>query len=674
MYIQPTTIDWRITSKCNNSCPFCYASAQKKELSELEIDKIFNKLSVINPDHICITGGEPTLSKNFDYIIKKAIQYHYNIYLSSNGTNFFEKTIYYLDSLSKLSLPLDGYDVESYSINGRNSNGFENIKKILDYLKENPNYRCKVKITTMITAKNKNPEFFEKMLSFLRKYPIDIWKIYQFIPEGKGANYYSEYYISDNDYNLVEQNLNEICHDDDPNFIIDFAKRSQRQAAYFIIQPDGTVMIPVEQNDLLVEEIMIGDLKDGDITEIVKKWNQYINLDNYEKNIKRRGPGFALDTIDQHLISEIDHDPLATDEQLKNKINSILNSDYSLQYIKNRIDILFNKNVIKQIIPVMNTTSFGLGIHLANLTFENGIGKKDLIIDYLKNFPYTVWLVHCEALDSKMRYIESQHLYIRIGLLVRYDNDKICNDSDLTMKDLLGIIRNDFKEFKVMCEEDNVYKKYIREQKFILDNEEKYFSYDKVILSSNCTKKVSSKEYLVLKCLADLGKCGRISYDVLSAQTNLSIPKLKAIIEKLKNDKIINKFQVVLNMEVIDHVWYLYFIRLKNNYRDDYYIDEINKIENENSQDSVLTRKITHINCLNKGNWDLDFEIKIRNNNEKTRFDEFLNRKFGKIVDEFKVYHILKEYKFEFLTPLIFDRIKIKHKFFEKLTNISCKK
>ena len=179
-----SVIDWRITSQCNNNCKFCYGN--KDIISTQEVDKIIDFIKFSNCEAVCITGGEPLLDNNVYYIIEKLHKIGVAIYLSTIGTEFLANRKLIEPYISKLSLPLDGYDEQSNTINGRKANSFNIVKGILDYYKDsNPKFR--IKIGTVLTKKNMFQEHFEKIFNFLSNYSvIKKWKIFELIPEGRG--------------------------------------------------------------------------------------------------------------------------------------------------------------------------------------------------------------------------------------------------------------------------------------------------------------------------------------------------------------------------------------------------------------------------------------------------------------------------------------------------------
>ena len=103
----PEIVCWRITSKCNRNCPFCFRP-DRQDLPTEKIYKIIDNLAVHGVKGIGITGGEPLLRKDivkiFKYIWGKGIK----ICLATN-TDLYSK---YQKSINKyvetIGIPIEG--------------------------------------------------------------------------------------------------------------------------------------------------------------------------------------------------------------------------------------------------------------------------------------------------------------------------------------------------------------------------------------------------------------------------------------------------------------------------------------------------------------------------------------------------------------------------------------
>lgn len=72
-------------SKCNLNCSFCDSKYARKG-KKMSIEEIINKISNNNCKNVVLTGGEPTIQKDFSKIINELGRVGFKIYVETNGT------------------------------------------------------------------------------------------------------------------------------------------------------------------------------------------------------------------------------------------------------------------------------------------------------------------------------------------------------------------------------------------------------------------------------------------------------------------------------------------------------------------------------------------------------------------------------------------------------------
>lgn len=276
-------IDWRITSYCNDNCHYCYASDWFGELTRKDIFLLVEKIVESGCKRVCISGGEPLLCQCTLDVIKELYISDISVYLSTNGTNYMEQRKFIEPYITKLSLPLDGFDESSNAINGRKPSGFNDVIEILELYKA-VEHKFAIKIGTVLTKKNLTKKHFFNMYDILKNYPVDMWKIYEFIPEERGIKNERELQIKFNELEVFLSSINDILNSNIINVI--FTKRKSRNSAYFIIRPDGKVIIPVDRKN--VNEKVLGNLLTESLKDILKKWYKYIIIENVEDTVQNR--------------------------------------------------------------------------------------------------------------------------------------------------------------------------------------------------------------------------------------------------------------------------------------------------------------------------------------------------------------------------------------------------
>ena len=273
MKLLPEVITFRITSRCNNNCKCCFGPPKNlRELNFLKLKKIFKFLHKSGAKAIVLTGGEPLLRKDFKNIIQELKKYNFKIYLDTGGYSFFYQDLI-LKNIDVLGLP-----IYFPSYNYKNAADLKTIIKILGFVKGKKD-RPTIRIGTVVTKENIN--YLKRIGNLIKKYPIDIWKLYEFTPQNINAvKNKSVLEISAKQFDAaakkVKMNFSRF-------FRVVVSKRRSRSKAYFFIGSDGFVFMPIDDGDIC-KEMKIGSIFELDI---IKKWKKLILRKNYITNFRR---------------------------------------------------------------------------------------------------------------------------------------------------------------------------------------------------------------------------------------------------------------------------------------------------------------------------------------------------------------------------------------------------
>lgn len=268
----PEIVSFRITSKCNNNCKYCYGPPQNlEEMNFLKLKRMFHLFSKNGVKAIVLCGGEPLVREDFEDIIKELKKFNFKIFLDTNGDLFFKYKDLIAENIDVLGLPIDFPD-KSY----RNSDNLNTVLKILTFFK-NKSKKPIIRIGTVITKDNINE--LEKIGDLIKDYPIDIWKIYEFIPQNNAVKNKSFLEVSHQQFNETSQKIKDKFSE---YFKIVISKRKDRTNAYFFVASNGEVFMPVDDFDVC-REIKLGNVFDENIVE---KWKKFVSENNYQSNAK----------------------------------------------------------------------------------------------------------------------------------------------------------------------------------------------------------------------------------------------------------------------------------------------------------------------------------------------------------------------------------------------------
>ncbi len=241
MSTQVVTIDFHVTSECNQECPYCWRPVGfEYPLATETAIHIITRVKEVGARRIVFTGGDPLKRPDLGPLIRHAKEIGLEVALSTTGD---ELTSAFLDEFAAcidlISLPLDG-STEEVNVRTKKEGHFAAIMRALDWLRGHP--AMDVKLCTPVTRHNLEdvPNIVRLADDYARTTQARVfYNIFQTFPRSMEPRKWDELLVTDDEFAALERQLA-----GQARIRLNFLSHATLDRLYVMIFPDGSLVIP----------------------------------------------------------------------------------------------------------------------------------------------------------------------------------------------------------------------------------------------------------------------------------------------------------------------------------------------------------------------------------------------------------------------------------------------
>jgi len=236
------TIDFHVTSECNQECPYCWGpQGFERPVDTDTAEAIVRKIAAVGARRVVFTGGDPVLRPDLGHLLRVAKEVNLEVAVSTTGDELTREFLRESgDAIDLISLPLDGSS-EEVSSHTKKQGHFAAIMRDLEMLADFPD--IDVKVATPVTRLNLGdvPTIASLLDEQAARMPNRLfYNVFQAFPRAMGDVAWEEFVVSDAEFQQLRHEVEARPH----RYRINWLSHETLDRLYVMIFPDGTLTVP----------------------------------------------------------------------------------------------------------------------------------------------------------------------------------------------------------------------------------------------------------------------------------------------------------------------------------------------------------------------------------------------------------------------------------------------
>jgi radical S-adenosyl methionine domain-containing protein 2 len=236
-----STVDFHITTKCSQACPYCWGPRRLRNAVDMEnAQRIIAFIKKSGVRRIVFTGGDPLQRPDALDLVRYAKETGLETALSTTGDLVTPEILGALSPyLDLISLPLDG-STEEINSRTKHRGHFSAIMQSLEWLRSYPN--IDVKVCTPVTRHNLSD--VPAIAKLVDEYSYTtaarvFYNVFQAFPRAMFSAKWERLLVTDEEFSSLESQIGT-----QKNIQVNFLDHDTLDRLYVMVFPDGSMIIP----------------------------------------------------------------------------------------------------------------------------------------------------------------------------------------------------------------------------------------------------------------------------------------------------------------------------------------------------------------------------------------------------------------------------------------------
>ncbi len=240
---QVATIDFHVTSECNEECVYCWGPQGIEEVDTATAEAIVTRIAANGARRIVFTGGDPLKRNDIGSLIKLAGRVGLEVAVSTTGDELTAEFLKeHAGHIDLVSLPLDGPN-EEVSSRTKKAGHFAAVMRALEMLALHR--AIDVKVATPVTRHNLDhvPDIATLLDTRAAGMPNRLfYNVFQAFPRSMDADVpWEDLVVTSAEFAALREQVELAPH----RFRINWLSHETLDRLYVMVFPDGTLTIPV---------------------------------------------------------------------------------------------------------------------------------------------------------------------------------------------------------------------------------------------------------------------------------------------------------------------------------------------------------------------------------------------------------------------------------------------